>query len=361
MNNLFYFGKNEETRYELNDDISYRTCKDLKSFYKAGGYEEGCHDTDYFYYEINSSERYELGDNIYFKQKDVYVTEYEVCKYQDEIIYKYKLCRKNGVWQTKMYNSLISGASLEGKVLDTRGEEVKLKLNIDEEQTENEAAWFKYAPPTGNTMYSMPVAGTSARLYFPDETGREPLVSGCVRTNGSSCAKTSDTTKRYFGTEHGSEVEMTPSALNIKGGSSSPTSISIDDGVGITITSPKKLTLNADSEIVMKTPKSVKINGVSQIAMCNFGASSGFTLEGDMNIWADNVLKGGSNNEAFAPYDDEPQEGTLPESPAPPEEKGKFNWEKLALGALAVVATVAVVAAIAVTSPVGGAVLHVQS
>ena len=59
-------------------------------------------------------------------------------------------------------------------------------------------------------MYSMPIVGTSARLYFSDETCNEPLVSGCVRNNGSSCAKTSDTTKRYFGTEHGSEVEMTP-------------------------------------------------------------------------------------------------------------------------------------------------------
>ncbi|NFH92080.1 late control protein D, partial [Clostridium botulinum] len=75
----------------------------------------------------------------------------------------------------------------------------------------------------------MPIVGTSAKLYFPDESGNEPLVSGCVRSNGSSCAKTSDTTKRYFGTEHGSEVEMTPSALNIKGGSASPISISIDD------------------------------------------------------------------------------------------------------------------------------------
>ncbi|MEQ3340962.1 late control protein D, partial [Clostridium butyricum] len=77
-------------------------------------------------------------------------------------------------------------------------------------------------------MYSMPVAGTSAKLYFPDESGKEPVVTGCVRNNGSSCAKTCDTTKRYFGTEHGSEVEMTPGALNIRGGSASPISISFD-------------------------------------------------------------------------------------------------------------------------------------
>ncbi|NFH91219.1 late control protein D, partial [Clostridium botulinum] len=229
LNNTLYFGINSGNNHELQDDISYKACKDLKTFYKAGGYDLGFHDTDYFYYEIKSRERYSIGDNIYFKQKDVYVSDYEAYKYQDEIIYKYKLRRKNGVWQTKIYNSLLCGASLEGKVLAVEGEEVKLHLNIDENQDEGEGSSFKYAPPTGNAMYSMPVVGTSAKLYFPDESGSEPLVSGCVRSNGSSCAKTSDTTKRYFGTEHGSEVEMTPSALNIKGGSASPISISIDD------------------------------------------------------------------------------------------------------------------------------------
>ena len=286
-NNLFYFGMNSEKSYEIKDETPYKVCKDLKAFYKAGGYDAGFDDKDYFYYEVKSRERYNLGDKIYFKQKDVYVTEYAACKYQDEVIYKYRLCRKNGVWQTKLYNSLISGASLEGKVLAVQGEEVKLKLDIDKEQSESEAAWFKYAPPTGNTMYSMPIVGTSARLYFPDESGNEPLISGCVRNNGSSCAKTSDTSKRYFGTEHGSEVEMTPSAVNIKGGSASPISISIDDATGITITSPKKLSLSADSEIVMKTPKSVKINGVSQINAVKTGSESGFSLEGQqqLQVW----------------------------------------------------------------------------
>ena len=346
LNNMFYFGRSEKKSYEIEDIASYKARKDLKSFYRAGGYEEGYHDTDYFYYEIDRREKYDPGDEIWFKNKRLYVSEYAACKYQDEIIYKYRLCRKNGVWQTKLYNSLICGASLEGKVLDVQGEQVKLKLNIDEGQEESEASWFTYAPPTGNMMYSMPVAGTSAKLYFPDESGKEPVVTGCVRNNGSSCAKTCDTTKRYFGTEHGSEVEMTPSALNIRGGSASPISISFDESIGVTITSPKKLTLDADSEIIMKTPKNVKINGVSQIAMCSAEGSSGFTLEGDMNVWGDNVLKEGSDSESFEPFDDEPQEGVKPEITEPPkEEKKGFDWNKLAVGALAVVATVAVVAA----------------
>ncbi len=359
-NNLLYFGMNNGKSYNISEYIPYKACKDLKAFYKAGGYEEGFDDTDYFYYEIKSREKYLPRDKIYFKQKDVYVTEYAACKYQDEIIYKYKLCRKNGVWQTKLYNSLISGASLEGKVLATQGEEVKLKLDIDKEQSENEAAWFKYAPPTGNTMYSMPIVGTSARLYFPDESGKEPLVSGCIRTNGNSCAKTSDTSKRYFGTEHGSEVEMTPSALNIKGGSTSPISISIDDATGITITSPKKLTLSADSEIVMKTPKSVKINGVSQINAVKTGTESGFSLEGDLHFLSDNVKKEGSSSESYPDFDDEPQAGVMPEPEPEPEESG-FNWGKLACNVLAGLAVVAAVTAAAVfvvaTAGAGAAVI----
>ncbi|NRT72213.1 phage baseplate assembly protein V [Clostridium beijerinckii] len=132
------------------------------------------------------------------------------------------MCRKNGVWQTKLYNSLLSGASLEGKVIDRQGEQVKLQLKIDNNQNNEEASWFRFAPPTGNMMYCMPVIGTDARLYFPNESSEAPIVTGCLRTNGGSCQKTSDTTKRYLGTEHGSEIEMIPDAINIKGGSSSP-------------------------------------------------------------------------------------------------------------------------------------------
>ncbi|MCY6354749.1 late control protein D, partial [Clostridium sp. ZS2-4] len=207
---MLYFGRPNKASYKLEEISTYKACKNLKRFHQAGG-----NDTDYFYYEIERREKYEIGDNIHFKNKELYVKQYSAYALKDEVIYKYRLCRKNGVWQAKLYNSVIGGASLEGKVLEVEGEKVKLHLDIDEKQNKNEASWFPYAPPTGNAMYSMPIVGTSARLYFPDETSELPIVTGCVRTNGSSCAKTSDTTKRYFGTEHGSEIEMTPSALNI--------------------------------------------------------------------------------------------------------------------------------------------------
>ena len=56
-------------------------------------------------------------------------------------------------------------------------------LNIDEAQNQSKAAWFRYAPPTGNLMYSMPIVGTNANLYFPSERSQDPMVIGCVRYN----------------------------------------------------------------------------------------------------------------------------------------------------------------------------------
>ncbi|WP_326493196.1 hypothetical protein [Clostridium estertheticum] len=361
--NMFYFGMPSKTSYKLEDTSNYKACKDLKQYHESGGSEAG-HDTDYFYYEIETREKYEVGANISFKNKDFYVNQYKARALSDEVIYKYRLCRKNGVWQTKVINSLIGGASIEGKVLEVKGEKIKLHLNIDKSQNKDKASWFPYAPPTGNVMYSMPIVGTSASLYFPSETSEEPIVTGCVRTNGSSCAKIADTTKRYFGTEHGSEIEMVPNALNIKGGSKEPLSISFDDAVGVTIKSHKKLSLNAADEITMKTPQSVKLKAQSQILVAKAGTKSGFSMETDLHFLSNNVIKNGSDREAFAAFDDEPTVGKKPEpkqvkkavvAKPPEKEKKGFSWGKLFKAAVAVVAVVAVVALVVVSVATFGA------
>ncbi|WP_252243918.1 MULTISPECIES: hypothetical protein [unclassified Clostridium] len=188
---------------------------------------------------------------------------YEAYRNKEEIIYKYKLCRKNGVWQTKLYNSLLSGASVDGKVLAVKEELVKIHLNIDENQSEEEAFLFRYAPPSANIMYAMPSIGESVRLYFPSAGNDEPIITGCVRRNG----ETSDTTSRYFQTEHGSEIAMLPGALNIKGGNKEPLSINFEDEAGVTLTSPTGLNLNAGGEIVIKTRNNINISAQSQILM----------------------------------------------------------------------------------------------
>lgn len=302
---MFNFGIYHNQSYELEDNIDYNAYKDIKSFYEAGGYNAGYDDTDYFYYEIEGRDIFEVGSKINYKQKDLYVREYEAYKNKEEIIYKYKLCREDGVWQSVIYNERLKGAILEGKVISVKSESVKLHLDIDENQNKAEAYWFNYAPPSVNIMYSMPLVGETARLYFPNEETENPIVTGCVRKNGDACEGTSDATNRYFQTEHGNEIAMLPDALNIKGGRKKGLSISFNDKVGVQIKSAKGLSLNADGEIIIKTRKRVKVKAHSQILIMKRNKSHGISIEGEFHIKGNNVIMNGNSRETYAPFVEE--------------------------------------------------------
>ncbi|MBC2582891.1 hypothetical protein HGI79_22060, partial [Clostridium sp. DJ247] len=335
----FYFGLPKGKNYTIEDNIPYTAGKDLLAFKRAGGCDAGFHDTDFFYYEIESGDQYAVGDEICFKNKKLYVS--EITAYIDKglLKYKYRLSRLKGIYQNKIYNTKLNGASLEGKVIDVQGELVKLHLNVDTEQSKSKAYWFPFAPPTGNVMYCMPKTGTYARLYFPDETGDNATALGCIRKNGGSCQKTGNPDNRYFGTEHGSELEITPGAINIVGGCKEPLKLSIDDALGVTLKSHKKLKLNADDDICLYTPKRIVISAQSQLLAKKSSALKGFSIESEYHFLGSDVIADGSDRTTYPPFDDEPKQGTPPPPPQPAKKPG-FSWGKLLVCAVAAVAVV---------------------
>ncbi|MED4570697.1 YwqJ-related putative deaminase [Brevibacillus agri] len=342
----FSFGLPQGKSYTLPDDVAYTASKDLLAYQKAGGDAAGLHDTDFFTYEIESGEPYAIGDEIWFRNKRMVVSEVRARMERGLFVYTYRLSRIDGIRQGRIHNAKLSGVSLEGKVLAVKGEQVKLHLDIDKQQPKETAYWFPFAPPTGNVMYCMPQVGTSASLYFPDATGKQAVVLGCVRKNGDSCAKTGNPNIRYFGTEHGSELELAPTALTIVSGCKEPLKLTLDDHVGITLTSHKKLVLNAKEEISLYTPKRIVIQAQSQILAKKTSAPSGFSLESEYHFLGAAVHVEGRDRTTFPAYDDEPQQGTPP-PPEPP-----FDWGKLAV---CVVAAVAIVGAVALTVATFGA------
>ncbi|GED59678.1 hypothetical protein ABER61_00995 [Brevibacillus formosus] len=334
----FSFGLTYGKSYTLPDDVSYTASKDLLAYQKAGGDAADLHDTDFFTYEIESGERYAIGDEIQFRNKRMVVSAVSARMQQGLFRYTYRLSRLDGIRQERIHNSKLSGVSLEGKVLAVKGEQVKLHLDIDKEQSKDTACWVPFAPPTGNMMYCMPQVGTQASLYFPDATGKQAMVLGSVRKNGDSCAKTSNPNIRYFGTEHGSELELSPTAINIVSGNKEPLKLTFDDKVGITMTSHKKLVMNAKEEISLYTPKRIVIQAQSQFFAKKTRAKSGFTIESEYHFLGAVVQAEGRDRTTFPPYNDEPQKGTPP-PPDPP-----FNWGKLLVGVVAAVAIVGFVA-----------------
>ncbi|MGG3284540.1 hypothetical protein ABEQ74_29700, partial [Paenibacillus solani] len=337
---------------ELPIDIPYTVSNNTLQYQRANATQQGLQDQDFFQYEIHSGHRYRIGNEAQFRKKQMVVSEVRAAMDKGQFIYTYRLARRNGIRQNRIHNKKLVGISVDGKVLDVKESLVKLHLTMDKEQPKSTAYWFPFTPPTGNVMYCMPQIGTNATLYFPNDAGGKAKVTGCVRTNGGSCGKTGNPNNRYFGTEHGSELEITPTAINITSGSQEPLKISIDDEQGIILTSHRKLTLHAVDDISLYTPKRIIIRTPNMVVAKRLSKLSGFTIESEYHVLGDQVNSDGRDRTSYPKYNDEPAtwEGPKVEEPKEEEQEGKkkkkFSWGKL----LVAVAVVAVVVAVSVAT-----------
>ena len=302
-NNVFYFGRPWGKEYKIEDNIDYEALKDIKKYRESLVHSPNFHDTDFFYYKIRTRKLMELGEQVVFKQKKFYINSYEAEYVRGELIYTYKLCRERGIWQEKLYNDKIKGISLEGEVLEVSGEKVKLHLDIDETQNKDKAAWFRYAPPTGNLMYSMPIVGTNANLYFSSERSEDPIVIGCIRKNGSSCESFSDVNNRYFSTESGNNLDMLPGAINF---SRPGLSANFNDGSGINLSSSSSLNISAGYVGIYAGDITIKAKSKLEAKK---GESSFISLENDFYNNAGIVMENGSDKASNGAFDDDPQKG----------------------------------------------------
>ena len=187
-------------------------------------------------------------------------------------------------------------------------EDIDYKASIDikkyrQSSDQSKAAWFRYTPPTGNIMYSMPIVGTSANLYFPSERSNDPLVIGCVRKNGSSSEKFSNVNNRYFATESGNNLDLLPGAINF---TTPGLSATFNDGGGINLNSSSTLSLNAGYGGLFAGY--ITIHGKSKIVAQKGG--SFISLEGEFFNDAGIVMENGSDRASNSNFtDDDPQNG----------------------------------------------------
>lgn len=299
VTNMFYFGKPTGKAYIVNEDVNYKASKNIDMYNKMLAFNENIHDTDYFYYEVKIRESMKIGDLIKFKNRDFYVYNYKAEYVHGELMYTYRFCRPKGIWQEKIYNKKLSGISLEGTVLETTGEILKLKLNIDAEQDINKAAWFIFAPPTGNIFYSMPLVGDNVMLYFQNEYDR-PVVTGCVRKNGDTCGRCANPDNRYYATESGNYLDVLPGAVNLYRGGMH---VSFNDENGISFSSNTSLNIGTPAGINMSAGN-VSISGSNKLIVSK--SKGGFiSLEGDLYNEGTVVYENGSCRELFALFTDD--------------------------------------------------------
>ncbi|SNS15475.1 Phage late control gene D protein (GPD) [Anaerovirgula multivorans] len=352
----FWFGMPQGEKRKISSDVEYKVWKDIDRYREMAGERKGYRPEDFFYYEIKTGEAYNIGDKVTFKNKEMIITSKKAKMEKGLWTYTYILGFQPGFGLKKQYNHIISGMSIKGKVLDTQGENLKVHLDIDKAQDKNTAYWYKYIPPTGNTMYCMPKIGTEVALYFSNEKEESAEVIGCVRTNGSQCKGTSNPNNRYLTTEHNKQMALLPGLISFTGVGTEdhPLKITLQDKIeeeiqepiekGIKFESHQSFLLKAKGKIELFAEKKIMINAPTYVGMLKGkrGSAKVFTLSDEFNILGENTYLYGRKSELFPQYDDAPV-------------KKPFNWKKLIVNVL--VAAVVVVAVAFSMGVVGGLML----
>ena len=312
-------------------------------YYELGGPAAGNRRADFFYYDVPSSQMCDLGWYTVFRGQEFLICEKWAKLERGELLFTYRLGKPGLGYGRKEYNDKISGMTILGEVLSTKRETVCLKLDIDEGWAPGGPYPYTWRPETGNMMYCMPQVGTRVSLYFPSCDEQAAIAVNCVRTNGSSCARMSDPSRRSFVTEHGKEMNLYPREMSFLGGANG--TVKLEDETGITFSTDKKIRIIANQSIL--------VNGQTLAVSAPAGElvlAKGNILTGEIETTAvqsnqyDLLAASFTHMEgqvfiSFEAYSDAPEEGG-------------FSWSGLVQFVLGAVAVVAVVSAI-VSSGIG--------
>ena len=317
-------------------------------YYELGGPAAGNRRADFFYYDVPSSQMCDLGWYTVFRGQEFLICEKWAKLERGELLFTYRLGKPGLGYGRKEYNDRISGMTILGEVLSTKRETVCLKLDIDEGWAPGGPYPYTWRPETGNMMYCMPQVGTRVSLYFPSCDEQAAIAVNCVRTNGSSCARMSDPSKRSFVTEHGKEMNLYPQEMSLLGGANG--TVKLEDETGITVSTDKKIRIIAKQSVLVNGKTLAVAAPAGELVLAKGNALSGSIESSVIQSSQYDLLAAlhthmeGWNQQTFEAYDDAPQEGS-------------FDWGGLIGNVLAGLAAVAAVAFIVGTAGLGAPVV----
>lgn len=337
----FWFGMPEGESFTLESEVDYQVTRDFNRFHELGGASAGYRPEDFLSYQVRTWREFDIGDRVKFKGKQLVVGAKKGRMEKGLWVYNYTLGFAPAFGLKKRYNPKISGMSLQGKVLETKGERLKVHLDIDQAQDPAAAYPYPWVPTSGNMMYCMPQVGTKVVLYFPNEDEAEARVIGCVRTNGAECEATGDPNNRYFTTEHGKQLALKPAELSLAatGNEASPLRLAMLDDIGIMFENPKKLQLFAKDKIEFTSDKWIRLETMKSFDVSKMDFTTGkpaslLAMKYECNLWPKVRIEASTR---------EKLEVSKPQ---------KFNKWKFSVGiALGLLGVAAVVAAVAVFGP----------
>ena len=284
-------GSGEAKVYEINE-FNYSVQKGLQEYNVKNSNENyELDEMNLISYEVVTNKIMGLYNKVNFKGRQLLVYKCEIEMVGGVLSNKYILRDEHGMKIRKVYNDKMVGISLQGRVLDTQKDKVKVSLEIDGSPTDkNGARWFEFSTifsqPDGTGWYCMPEIGDVVRLYFPDNEEKNSYVISSMHYDEVDSSKRSDPSVKSLSTKYGKEIVMSPGSVEIIGNGNLLMRMT-DDG-GIEVNSNKKIILDAKGDIEINSGAKIQIKGHRGINLTQGEAS--------MIIRDDITMSGGKVN-----------------------------------------------------------------
>jgi len=289
----FHFGVPAGSAKGKLEDYHYTTRKKLADYllYTENG-NEGMGEHDFLYYEVESDKVLQIGDHVTFNKQTLYIYEAYTTMKDGLLKHYYTLSTKNGMKKSELFNTDISGLSLEGKVLEVAKDHIKVHLTIDDKQDKGKAHWFLYS--TGYTAeghsgwYCMPEINDFVHIYFPSHREEEGIASTSIRKNLDTTAtnKLDDPSTKYYRTAFGKEIKLSPTEILITA-QDGDIFIRLNEANGIEIYSKKEIKLISEADITVNASKKILMSAEEEISLqCK---ESKITMNGSVQIFGKEV------------------------------------------------------------------------
>lgn len=275
-----YFGTRKQLDAGEMKTYEYKIKKEI-GWLKKSGFDKQWElkATDAVSYEVKSHSYYEISSKVSFKGNPFYIKECEGTLESGETVFRYTLVTEQVMGQIRQLPRNLCGASLEGEVLKSIKDRIKVHLKIDKAQNEDTAWEFPYqtmytAEGAGG-WYCMPEAGDMVSIYFPSQEESDAVGTCSARTGENRDGKTDDPAIKYFRTIHGKEIRFTPKEVvitcgggyNRRTGEKKKVKITLHQDEGITLETSENISFKSQAGIHMEAREAIEVFASDQIKL----------------------------------------------------------------------------------------------
>lgn len=193
-----------------------------------------------------------IGDAVTIEGKEYRIKDMEAGFVGNLLSCRWKVFPKSCFKVEKQPAITLKDAVLIGEVLQTGQEKVRLHLQMDEEQSKEEAYDFPWLPITGNLLYCMPEVGTKVALRFAEGKEEKPMVVYNLRENGETCKELGDCNSRYLTTAGQKRMYAKPEEMGLINLKEKNAKMALKDGNSLTIKTKNKLSILAKGQVELK-------------------------------------------------------------------------------------------------------------